>query len=266
MRFLKRIILLAAMLLLGSGLVQGGNFTWTGSVSADWFNTNNWSPVGVPASSDTINFDTGTINLTAPVTINGQFNWSGGTLSGSALTIATNGVMNLSGGNNKFLLNVLTNAGTVTWTSSGNLYVYNDNSSSRGAIYNLAGGLFDIQNDQSLACACYGYEFFRNAGTVRKSAGTGTTTINVPFTNDGTVDVESGILNFSTFSQTSGTLSLGISSSTVYGRINFNNQLTMTGTLNAHLVFPYLPAVGNTFTLLTYPSRTGSFGAFALDP
>src|SRR6266851_4246728 len=209
MRFLKRIVLSAVMLLLGSGLVRGANFTWTGTVSADWFNTNNWTPVGVPASGDTINFNTGTINLTAPVTINGQFNWSGGTLSGSPLTIATNGVLSLSGSDAKTLANLLTNAGTATWAGSGAIIVYNDNGAPyRGGIYNLAGGLFDIQNDQGIYCACYGYEIFSNAGTVRKSAGTGSSTINVAFTNDGTVDVESGIVNFSTFSQTSGTLSL----------------------------------------------------------
>jgi hypothetical protein len=59
------------------------NRTWNGSLSSDWFNANNWTPVGVPASNDTINFSAGTINLSLSVTINGQFNWSGGTLGGT---------------------------------------------------------------------------------------------------------------------------------------------------------------------------------------
>src|SRR6266849_5468991 len=263
MRFLKRIVLSTAMLLLGSGLVQGANFSWTGTVSADWFNTNNWTPVGVPASSDTINFDTGTINLTAPVTINGQFNWSGGTLSGSALTIASNAVLSLSGSNNKFLLNVLTNAGTVTWTGSGNLYVYNDNSSLRGAIYNLAGALFDIQNDQGLACACYGYEFFSNAGTLRKSAGTGTTTISTPFYNSGLVTVQQGALNFSnggtvegTFNAAAGTtigFSGGSFSYSTAPTLNGPGTIQFTGgslTLLDDLI-PNLQLVGGTLSLGT---------------
>jgi len=68
---------------------------------------------------------------------------------------------------------------------SGPIYVYNNNGAPTGGDLQFGRGLFDIQNDQGLACACYGYEFFSNAGTVRKSAGTGTTTISVPFYNAG---------------------------------------------------------------------------------
>ncbi|PWU16966.1 MAG: hypothetical protein C5B50_12250, partial [Verrucomicrobia bacterium] len=93
--------------------------TWNGSVSSDWFNPNNWTPIGVPACGDTINFSSGTINLSSPVTIGGQFNWTGGTLSGSPLTIATNAVLNITGGGTEYLENVLTNAGTVTMSGSG---------------------------------------------------------------------------------------------------------------------------------------------------
>src|SRR5215468_9550722 len=71
--------------------------TWNGSANTDWFNATNWIPAGVPATNDTVNFNSGTITFTAPVTISGQFNWSGGTLDGNPLTVATNGVMNLVG-------------------------------------------------------------------------------------------------------------------------------------------------------------------------
>ena len=80
-------------------LVVGGpvSWTWNGSVSTDWFNPNNWTPVGVPGPNDTVNFASGTINLTAPVTFSGQFNWSGGTLSGNPLTITSNAMVDVSG-------------------------------------------------------------------------------------------------------------------------------------------------------------------------
>jgi len=71
--------------------------TWNGSVSTDWSNPNNWTPVGVPAANDTINFTGGTINRTAPVTIGGHFHRSRGTLSGNPLTISSNGVLNITG-------------------------------------------------------------------------------------------------------------------------------------------------------------------------
>jgi hypothetical protein len=39
-----------------------------------------------------------------------------------------------------------------------------------------------------------GASTFENAGTFRKSAGAGTTTVSIPFNNTGTVDVQAGIL------------------------------------------------------------------------
>jgi hypothetical protein len=96
-------LLAATMLVLawfvGSGFALAQtNRTWNGSFSSDWFIATNWIPVGVPASDDIVNFTNGPITLTAPVTINGQLNWSGGMLSGNPLTIASNGLLTLSGG------------------------------------------------------------------------------------------------------------------------------------------------------------------------
>ena len=44
-------------------------YTWNGSANSDWFNSANWTPNGVPAFNDIINFTNGTINLSAPVSI-----------------------------------------------------------------------------------------------------------------------------------------------------------------------------------------------------
>ncbi|MGH7954044.1 MAG: hypothetical protein ACREFE_19285, partial [Limisphaerales bacterium] len=172
------------------------NRTWTGASDNDWFNPNNWNPAGVPATNDTIFISSGTINLTAPVTIAGVLNWSGGAISGDSLTIATNGVLNLTGNNGKYIENTLTNAGTVNWLD-GTVYPRNDNSRWFGAIENVAGGFWNIQCDQELYNDYSGPGYFHNAGTVQKLAGTGTTTINVPFNNAGTVLAQSGTINFS---------------------------------------------------------------------
>ena len=45
------------------------NKTCNGSSNADWFQATNWTPAGVPATNDTINFGSGTIDFTAPVTV-----------------------------------------------------------------------------------------------------------------------------------------------------------------------------------------------------
>src|SRR5204863_73818 len=109
-------------------------------------------------------------------------------------TIATNAVMNISsGGVDKNIFGVLTNAGAITWSGTNDVQVANDGAGYNGGIINLAGATFDIQNDQKFYITS-GFEFFNNAGTVRKSAGTGTNSIGVIFNNTGTVDAQSGTL------------------------------------------------------------------------
>lgn len=170
------------------------NKTWNGSSNPDWFNATNWIPAGVPATNDNIyvtNYTT--INLTAVVTIFGQFNWLAGNLTGSnALTIASNGVLNI-GGSSVNLYIALTNHGSVNW-QSGAVDLINDGASSLGTIWNQAGGLWDIQCDQQIR-GLSGHEEFQNAGTLRKSASAGTTSFTLPLFNSGTVAVLQGTLN-----------------------------------------------------------------------
>jgi hypothetical protein len=173
--------------------------TWNGSVSADWFNPTNWAPVGVPASNDTVNFSAGTINLTSPVPFAGQFNWFGGTLSGNGLTILSNGVLNISAnGNTVALGNTLTNQGTVNWTG-GNIQLYVCGyGNAVGPVVNQAGAQWNIQCDQTLYVSCGGdtNAYFLNAGTVQKTASTGTTYFSLPVYNGGAFSVTNGTLNF----------------------------------------------------------------------
>jgi hypothetical protein len=190
--------------------------TWNGSVSSDWFDPNNWTPPGVPATNDIVNFSSGTLNATAPVTIYGQFNWTGGTLTGIPMTIATNGSLSLNGGGATLVLRgALTNAGTVNWVSGG---LSLDNCAGGvGPIVNATGALWDVQCDQATDTTCHpGYgatSYFQNFGTLRKSASTGATSLNIPLLNAGTVTVLQGNLNLNnggtvdgTFSTATGTL------------------------------------------------------------
>ena len=189
--------LLCLSVLLKVGCCSAATSTWNGSVSSDWFNPSNWTPAGVPASTNTINFASGTINLTNSVAISGVFNWSGGTLSGDPFAITNGGLLNING--SVALENALTNAGTVTMTGPAYLYVYNNTNTYFGKIYNLAGGLWDIQTNATITCEyCVGNEFFSNAGTLRKSLGSGAAGITIAFTNTitGTVTNLIGLLTF----------------------------------------------------------------------
>jgi len=170
--------------------------TWSGPPNGDWFAATNWTPSGVPGPIDTLNFNGGTINLTAPATVGGQFNWTSGTLVGDSLTIASSGVLTISGNGTVYLENALVTAGTVNWVGTAGIAVYNNGAAFSGAIQNLAGGVWNIQSDQTMSTGYSGPYAFNNAGTVIKSVTTGTTTIDVPFNNSGSATNQSGTINF----------------------------------------------------------------------
>jgi len=65
-----------------------------------------------------------------------------------------------------------------------------------GAVFNNT-GLFDAQNDQSFFFNLGGDpSVFNNAGTFKKTVGTGTTTMAIFFNNTGTIDIQTGTVDF----------------------------------------------------------------------
>ena len=193
-------------------------------------------------------------------TLSGNLNWSGGiTTLGSPLTIMTNGTLNILG--NVTLEGPLTNYGTVNW-QSGPVTIYNyAPGGATGAIWNEAGGLWNIQCDQALNYQnSSGTNFFSNAGLVRKSAGTNTTTINVSFFNSGTVTALEGTMGFSSgISLTNGTMNFALNGPSSFGRISISGAAKLTGSVGALLLDGYVPTVGAQFNVLSFGSATGAF-------
>ena len=110
------------------------------------------------------------------------------------LTIASKGVMNINGAFD--LYGVLTNQGTVNWLAGQVDQYYRPGSGYFGAIWNQAGALWSIQCDNE-TFAPYDDAPFLNAGTVSKTAGTGTTYFYYfNFTNSGSVQAHSGTIEF----------------------------------------------------------------------
>ena len=120
-------------------------------------------------------------------------NWSGGTLN-TPVTVGTNAVMNFTGGNSTFLYSPLTNAGTLNWTG-GSIYF----ESGAAAIYNEPGAVFNSEGGYQISPYYYYSSSsvgFVNAGLFLQTNSTGTTYIEVPFENAGSIDVASGTLEF----------------------------------------------------------------------
>lgn len=188
----KIIVVVLFLLALGASYCPAVTFVWNGSDSEDWYDPGNWTPFGVPGTNDIIDITNGTIDLTSPVVIGGQLNWSGGTIWDSDLTVATNGVVNIE--DSVLISNYFNNYGTINW--QGGAFCFGAN---EGQLENQLTGTVNIQCDQTMSGSWFG-----NAGTVVKSAGTNTTLIatgffGAAFSGNGLVSVQSGTLWLSNF-------------------------------------------------------------------
>ena len=120
----------------------------------------------------------------------GIFGWSGGTL-GANLDAGASTLIRIHGTADKHLSGRLTTGGTAIWTDAGNI-----TGDAGGAIIN--NGLFEIKNDAGFVYTSGNtpYPFFRNNGTLRKSAASGRTLIGAynSLQNSGSVDVQNGMI------------------------------------------------------------------------
>ncbi|MFM6899244.1 MAG: hypothetical protein ACKPKF_18870, partial [Microcystis panniformis] len=127
---------------------------------------------GTTASTvDNFSQSGGTLTGSGEIIVNNNFNWTSGTESGSGKT-TLKGTTNISTTNAKWVdTRTIENQGTVTWTN-GDIYLYN------GANWNnTATGVFDIQGNNGFYYWSGNQPKLNNAGTLKKTAGTGTTTI-----------------------------------------------------------------------------------------
>ena len=156
----------------------------------------------------------------------GMFEWSGGVIETPAFAPFTNaGFIELTGPVAIFGTGAR-NTGTMTQSGAATL-----NLPFGSGLTNTASGIYDIRNDSGTTRDGGGgpAPFYDNAGTFRKSAGTGTSVITSVFTNTGTVIAETGTLSFPvgefgrSYLQTAGTTTL------VGGNFSFTSPGVFTG-------------------------------------
>ena len=155
-----------------------------------------------------------------------MFQWTGGLIgAGQRGHLFTNaGTLNISGDSNKVSYSVFTNQGTVIQTGKGSLAIGQGNEG--GSFTNSAGATYNLASDASIGESGYP---FTNAGLLEKTAGTGTSTMDVALTNTGAVAVNTGTLYFTQ-------------------RVNAINGTTLTGGIwsvadGATLSFQYYPSL-----------------------
>ncbi|MGE0642374.1 MAG: Ig-like domain-containing protein [Nitrospira sp.] len=178
--------------------------------------------------------------------------------------------------------------GTTAWTGNTNQRIWFnrfDSAGNGGRLETTGTGVFDVQTEGLMGHWFAGAGQFVNAGVLKKTVGTGTTGLDVPVLNSGTVRVETGTVRLGAtsgftnggailikpgavvdvsgnYTQTSAA-SLGIdvagTATGQFGRMTVTGSAALNGTLNVVLANGFTPTLGNRFRFFTDTSRTGSF-------
>ena len=218
---------------------------WTGLSAQmggnnNWSNPGNWSLNAVPGTSDTADFNSsqshfgsatvdtaeavgaldiedtwgGTLTVSSPLSMSGNFTLSSGTVNGNGTISAAGNNSQWTGGTINFGTGTLSNSGTLTIATTttpnhslnlsgtlintSNIVVTGNNTIYAQAdgtkINNQAGGTFDFQDGASINSNGKASTAFNNAGVLERSTGSGTATISFPVNDSGTIAGNSGTL------------------------------------------------------------------------
>jgi hypothetical protein len=150
---------------------------------------------GDPLSSMTMS--AGTLDGPDTLAVSGTTTWTAGLMQGAGVTQANGGLVLGGTSPHDVSARTLRMQGASTWTGTGMLRL------GLGAVVDNQ-GTWDVQTDSSIVSLTGGGSV-TNGGTLRKSAGAATHSVQLPFTNTGTVEAQSGTLSFSAgYTQTAG--------------------------------------------------------------
>ncbi len=191
------------VLILASVVMSQVKYTWNGGTGI-WQTASNWNPNGIPGAADTVVFNSGTLTNDSLVFVASLFQ-NGGTINGTGeiniidslsftygihsgtgatkLLGGCNGV--ISSSQSKQLSRSLINEGFLTWIEANVQF-------SSGAVF-TNNGTFDANSESSTFGFASGGSIINNGSIIRSTA-TGTATISVPISNQGIINVKSGIL------------------------------------------------------------------------
>jgi hypothetical protein len=243
---------------IGNFICTNNTLTVAGAVTATFSGTG-------PVNPAVLNVFNGTLTGTSNVTVGTVMNWTGGTMSGSGRTIIAPGAtLNLANPGLVSLGRTLENGGTVLWTGAGNINCI------ASVVTNRTGALFHAQSAGSFSLGAFAACRIDNAGTFRKSANTGTTTIagSISFINYGVVDIRSGILaaNGGYASANNALLNCALGGTTPgihFGQLQVAGTVTLNGALRVDFANGFSPALNDSFSVLTAGTRNGAFANFS---
>jgi len=273
---------IAGLLTVWAITAPAATIQWTNTLGGNWNVALNWSPNVTPASADIAvitNDGTYTINLNVTPTIsglilggtsgkqtlattpggltvngsatvgpNGQFNYSSGTLTvtnglslqgamlwsngqlpaTTALTVASNGTLTVAGSGSRQMFGAITNWGTIT----------NANFFGSGVLHNLPSGLIILSQQGGFSGS-----LLVNDGTVRKVSPGGTATLAATtFINNGVMDAQAGTIRMQAVTMNNGSSYTGAGTNHIWGG-------TMNGSVTSENLLLYLGSLGGNGTL-----------------
>ena len=192
---------------------QGGTVDLTGGQTVDYGGLLSGTGAGTVVLSGGAFYPTvGGVTLSFPGTM---FQWTGGGMELSVGDVTNMGTINLSGPNETEIYadGTLFDYGSIVQSGSGNFTLHGDGVTL--TTLNIeAGGSYLFESDSGIDIPEFTYETqIINDGTIEKTAGTGTTNLQVagPLTNAGTIQVDSGTLDLepTSVSEVSGTTLTG---------------------------------------------------------
>jgi hypothetical protein len=211
----------------------------------------------------------GVVYGTAALTFNGAVTWTYASLctaysasTSSCIAPQTQAVATASGGitfgagNGTLDGRTLNNKQTVTMTSRGNFITLSDSA----IVNNNTGATWNFTADADINGSA---GTFNNSGTLKKTSGTGTSTIQPAFVNSGSVAANSGTLSFAaSFSQTGGSTSMGggslsLSSPGAYSGGSLSGSGAISGSVvnSGATLAPGTPTVVGTVTFASSSSN-----------
>ena len=214
-----------ATLVVADGFINNGTIELAGTMRVDS------GTLGNPPGGVIVNLHAGD-HLVANVDNQGTITVSQAMTVGKALsnsgTVEGNADLTVSG--------AFTNSGTVTLSAGTTLLAY-------AGITNTSTGT--IQGSGTITTQS---QTVYNGGALNPGLSPGLLT----FSGGYLVQTETGALNIEVG---------GLTKGTGYDSIAVSYPLTFGGALNVSLINSFTPSVGDSFTIATYASRTGSFGA-----
>ncbi len=178
-------------------VAQGASVDLTGGQTTTYGGTLTGSGAGTVQLSSGIFYPAdGGATLNFP---GSMFQWTGGRINTVVGDVTNLGILNLAGSSDKEVYDdgTLDNFGTIIQTGSGNLGLHSDNKIAT-TLKIEAGGSYLIESDSGIDNPVLGMTAtaVNNAGTIKKTGGTGMSTLLVDgtLTNTGTIEADSGTL------------------------------------------------------------------------